>query len=229
MKTIEVSAKRGDYRYTEQDGIGKSIKKGEVKWAWVSKPEKIKELDGKSGASAADYLKLAEEFKAVSWEPHCLLRAARIELNAGRKTEAVAILEKLQGYKNINPKNENQVMEAYELLVKTYIEQGAFDKAVPVADVLIDSLDDNIACSALLAKGDALKAKAEQSGDKETLKLAALSYFEAALLFPKSEKTPAALLASYNCMLAAKDARAQKFAELLKKNYPKSSEAGKLK
>lgn len=229
--TIEISEK-GDYRYTEygdKTKTGKSIKKSDVKWAWRPMPKKIRQLDKSGNGSAAEYLKLAEEFKSVGWEPYCLLQAARAEFAAGNKKEAAAILEKLQGYKRTNPKNEEYVMAAYELLVKTYIEQGEFDKAVPVAESLIGSPNDNVACSALLAKGDALKAKAAASGDKETLKRAALAYFEAALLFPKSEKNAAALLAAYNCMQDAKDARAQKFAELLKKNHPGSPEAAALK
>ena len=229
--TIEVSAK-GDYRYTEQGDktkAWKSIKKNEVKWAWLPMPKEIKQLDKSASRSAADYVKLAEEFKAVSWEPYCLYQAAKIELAAGHKQEAVAILEKLQEYKRVNPKNEEHLMNAYELLVRTYIELGSFDKAVPVADALVESPNDNVACNALMAKGDALKAKAGNSGDKETLKAAALAYFEAALLFPKSEKNAAALLAAYNCMMDAKDARAQKFADILKKNHPKSPEAASLK
>lgn len=231
VSTIEVSPK-GDYRYTEygdKTKTGKSIRKSEVKWAWLPMPKKISSLDKSGNGAAADYIKLGEEFKAVSWEPYCLLQAAKVELAAGKKTEAVAILEKLQGYKRVNPKNEEHVMSACELLVKAYIEQGAFDKAVPVAETLVNSSNDNVACSALIAKGDALKAKATAAGDKETLKYAALAYFEAALLFPKSEKNAAALLAAYNCMQEAKDARAQKFAELLKKNHPRSPEAASLK
>lgn len=228
--TIEISEK-GDYRYTEykdKSKTGKSIKKGDVKWAWRPMPKKISQLDQNKGSSA-DYLKLAEEFKAVSWEPYCLLQAAKVELAAGNKKGAVTILENLRDYQRINPKNEKDVMSAYELLIKAYIEQGEFDKAVPVAESLVNSPSDEVACSALLAKGDALKAKANASGDKESLKRAALAYFEAALLFPKSEKNPAALLAAYNCMQEAKDARAQKFADLLRKNYPKSPEAAALK
>lgn len=227
---IEVSEK-GDYRYTEfgdKTKAVKPLKKSEVKWAWRPKPKKIRQLDENNG-SAADYLKLAEEYKAVSWEPYCLLQAAKAELKAGNKKEAIAILERLQGYKKTNPKNEEHVMAAYELLVKVYIEQGEFDKAVPVAETLVGSANDNVACSAFLAKGDALKAKAAASGDKETFRRAALAYFEAALLFPKSEKNATALLAAYKCMVEAKDARAQKFAELLKKNHPRSPEAAELK
>jgi len=229
--TISVSEK-GDYRYTEygdRKKTGKSVKKNDVKWAWCPKPKKISQLDEKGKGSSADYLKLAEEYKALSWEPYCLLQAAKTEIAAGNKKEAVAILEKLQDYKRTNPKNEENVMDACELLIKTYIEQGSFDKAIPVADSLVTSSNDDVACKALFAKGDALKAKAGATGDKEDLKHAALAYFQAALLFPKSEKNAAALLAAYNCMQDAKDARAQKFAELLKKNHPRSPEAAGLK
>lgn len=227
---IEVSEK-GDYRYTEYGDKTKAIKpikKSEVKWAWRPMPKKLRELDKKKG-SAAEYLQLAEEYKAVSWEPYCLLQAAKAEFAAGNKKEGTAILEKLKGYKKANPKNEEYVMAAYDLLIKVYIEQGEFDKAVPVADTLVGSANDSVACSAFLAKGDALKAKAAASGDKETLKRAALAYFEAALLFPKSEKNAKALRSAYDCMVDAKDARAQKFADLLKKNHPGSPEAAGLK
>ena len=228
--TIEVSQK-GDYRYTEYNDktkTGKSIKKSQVKWAWCPMPKEILQLD-KNGGSSSAYLKLADAFSAVSWEPYCLLQAAKAEIAAGNKKEAAAILGKLQDYKKINPKNEDHVMAAYELLVKTYIEQGEYDKAIPVADTLVNSSNDNVACSALLSKGDALKAKAGATGDREALKHAALAYFEAALIFPNSEKNAAALFAAYTCMQAAKDARAQKFAELLKRNHPQSPEAANLK
>jgi len=231
VSAIEISPK-GDYRYTEQGDktkTWKSVKKNEVKWAWLPMPKEIRQLDKGGKGSAEEYVKLADTFKAVGWEPYCLLQAAKLEQAAGHQKEAAAVLEKLQGYKRISPKNEEHVMAAYELLVKSYIEQGAYDKAVPVAEALVDSPNDNVACNALLAKGDALKAKAGATGDKETLKYAALAYFEAALLFPKNEKNAAALLAAYNCMQDAKDARAQKFAELLKKNHPRSPEAASLK
>ena len=228
--TGKITVKEGDYRYTDgKTKAGRSIKKGDVKWAWCPKPDAVRKLDESGKGTSAGYLKLAGEFRYVSWEPYCLLQAAKVEIAAGNKAGAVAILEKLQNYKRINPKNEKDVMDAYELLIKTYIEQGAFDKAIPVADSLVNSSNDEVACSALFAKGDALKAKAGVSGDKEDLKFAALAYFQAALLFPKSEKNAAALLAAYNCMRDAKDARAQKFADLLRKNHPRSPEAAELK
>ena len=227
--------KKGDYRYNEVgDKVTKSFRKGEVKWAWIPKPKAVRNADakfkeGNFAEAASAYKDACKEYKDLGWEVYCLFGEAKALDKNGKESDALAVLEDLLTYKKVNPKNEEQLMEAYKYLVQKYLDNKAFDKALPVAATLSESANDNVACDAFMTRGNILLAKAEVTGNKEDLKAAALAYFQAALLFPNGKNNAAAILAAYNTLTKAKDARAEKFAELLKQKHPASSEAKQLK
>lgn len=230
-ESIEISKKSGDFLVKK---VGEKavtqISREKVKWAWVPKPKEISDLEKKSGATAEEYLAVGKEFRRLSWEPYCVLKAVNLYKKAGDNAKLLALLENFKDYKGANPKNEKEVMEAYEVLINLYLENKDFDKAIPVAEKLTQSRNEEVACSAFLSRATAMKGKAMATNDKELMKSAALGFFQAALLFPKAgEKNAEALYQSYLCMKDANDARAQKFADLLKKNYPRSEQAQKVK
>ena len=124
-----------------------------------------------------------------------------------------------EAYKSARPKYKLVgwdvycLLKQYRLLASTYIDLGETEKAIPVLDKMIASSDDDIASYAFIKKGDAIAKK----GDKMD---AVLAYFQAALLFPKSKERPEALFKSAQMLKELKDARAEKFVEMLKKDYP---------
>lgn len=233
-ESIELSRK-GDYRYKEiGDKVTKSFRKSDVKWAWVPKPQTVRDADakfkdGKLAVAAAAYKAACKEYKDLGWEVYCLFGEAKALDKSGNEKEALEILEGLVNYKKINPKNEEHLMDAYKYVIQKYIDAKAFDKALPVTSKLCESANDNVACDAFMTRGNILLAKADITGSKDDLKAASLAYFQAALLFPNAKSNAAALFAAYNALTKAKDARAEKFAELLKQNHPGSSEAKALK
>lgn len=236
IKAEKISlGKKGDYRYNEVgDKVTKSFRKSEVKWAWVPKPKTVRDADakfkeGKFAEAASAYKEAGNEYKDLGWEVYCLFGEAKALDKSGKEADALTILEELLTYKKVNPKNEEQLMDSYKYLVQKYLDNKEFDKALPVAATLSESANDNVACDAFMTRGNILAAKAEVTGSKEDLKSAALAYFQAALLFPDGKSNAAALLAAYNTLTKAKDARAEKFAELLKQKHPNSSEAKQLK
>ncbi len=228
---------KGKYRYTE-DGAGKKITKSidrkDVQWAWIPKPKEIRDADKKledkdyDGALEA-YEKAYKEYRDLSWDVYCQFQSAKALEGAGKGADALVKLESLVGYRKVNPKNEAHLADAYVMLVEKYMANKEFDKALPVTASLSKSANEDVASSAFMTRGRILRAKADVTGKKDDMKLAALAYFQAALLFPKSKNNSQALLDSYHILVEAKDARAEKFADLIKKNYPNSDAAKQLK
>ena len=227
--------KKGDYRYNEiGDKVTKSFRKSDVKWAWIPKPKSVREADakfkdGKFSDAVFAYQAACKEYKDLGWEVYCLFGEAKALDKDGKESDARAVLENLLNYKKINPKNEEHLMEAYKYAVQKFMDAKEFDKALPVTATLCESANDNVACDAFMTRGSILLAKADITGSKDDLKAASLAFFQAALLFPNAKNNAAALFAAYNALTKAKDARAEKFAELLKQKHPGSSEAKSLK
>ena len=233
IHAASVEVAKNAFRY--MDGkIGKSIPKKDVQWVWIPKPKEVRAADklareGKHNDAAAAYRKAAKEFEELGWEVYCTYKQADCLKESGDSEGAIAALEKLIDYKPVMPKNEDDLLSAYKMLIKEYVAAKTFDKAIPIVDSLTISKNDDVACGAFITKGEVLEAKYGASKNREDLKSAALAYFQAALLFPKSKERPEALLRAYNAMKMANDARAEKFAEILKKEHAGSAEAKQLK
>jgi len=227
----------GDYRYAEslKDGSPKlSVRKNQVRWAWVPKPEEItkadKLLSGKQyEEAAAAFAAAVKSFGPLGWEPYSKLRQAEALDGAGKQSEAINVLETLKDYpqSKTSPYNEADLSAAYELLIRFYANIKAWDKGLELSKKLMYA-GDAAAVSALFARGDILSARASETNSQDDRRDAFNAYAQISILFPKSARAAEATFRAYQTLTVLNDARAQIFAEKLKKDYPKSDYAKQL-
>ena len=225
----------GDFRYAEslKDGSPKlSIRKNRVRWAWIPKPEEITKADNllknKKYDEAADaFAATAKSFGPLGWEPYSKLRQAEALDAAGTQSEAIKVLETLKDYANASPRNEADLSAAYELLIRFYANIKAWDKGLELSKKLMYA-GDAAAVSALFARGDILSARASETNSRDDRRDAFNAYAQISLLFPKSARAAEATFRAYQTLTVLNDARAQIFADKLKKDYPKSDYAKQL-
>ena len=219
----------GDFRYAEslKDGSPKlSIRRNRVRWAWIPKPEEITAADKliaskKYDEAATTFAGLIKSFGPLGWEPYCKLRQAEALDASGKQSEAIKVLETLKDYSNASPRNEADLSAAYELLIKFYANIKAWDKGLELSKKLMYA-GDAAAVSALFARGDILSARASETNSQDDRRDAFNAYAQISLLFPKSSRAAEATFRAYQTLKVLNDARAQIFADKLKKDYPKS-------
>ncbi len=225
----------GDFRYAEslKDGSPKlSIRRNRVRWAWIPKPEEITAADKlltnkKYEEAATTFAGLIKSFGPLGWEPYCKLRQAEALDASGKQSEAIKVLETLKDYSNASPRNEADLSAAYELLIKFYANIKAWDKGLELSKKLMYA-GDAAAVSALFARGDILSARATETNSQDDRRDAFNAYAQISLLFPKSSRAAEATFRAYQTLTVLNDARAQIFADKLKKDYPKSDYAKQL-
>ena len=225
----------GDYRYAEstKDGSPKlQIRKNQVRWAWVPKPDDVKKADKlledkKYDEAATAFASAAKSWGPLGWEPYCKLRQAEALDGAGKQSEAIKVLEPLKDYSNASPRNEADLSAAYELLIKFYAGIKAWDKGLELSKKMMYA-GDAAAVSALFARGDILSARATETNSQDDRRDAFNAYAQVSLLFPKSTRAAEATFRAYQTLTALNDARAKLFADKLKKDYPTSSYAKQL-
>ena len=219
----------GDFRYAEslKDGSPKlSIRRNRVRWAWIPKPEEITAADKlltnkKYEEAATTFAGLIKSFGPLGWEPYCKLRQAEALNASGKQSEAIKVLETLKDYSNTSPRNEADLSAAYELLISFYANIKAWNKGLELSKKLMYA-GDAAAVSALFARGDILSARASETNSQDDRRDAFNAYAQISLLFPKSSRAAEATFRAYQTLNALNDARAQIFADKLKKDYPKS-------
>ena len=224
----------GDFRYAEslKDGSPKlTVRKNRVRWAWIPKPEEItaadKLLSGKKYDEAATaFAATAKSFGPLGWEPYSKLRQAEALDASGKQSEAIKVLETLKDYSG-NPRNEADLSAAYELLIQFYANIKAWDKGLELSKKLMYA-GDAAAVNALFARGDILSARASETNSQDDRRDAFNAYAQISLLFPKSARAAEATFRAYQTLTVLNDARAQIFADMLKKDYPKSDYAKQL-
>jgi len=224
----------GDFRYAEslKDGSPKlSIRKNRVRWAWIPKPDEITASDKllankKYEEAVTAFAAAAKSFGPLGWEPYCKLRQAEALDASGKQSEAIKVLETLKDYSS-SPRNEADLSAAYELLVKFYANIKAWDKGLELSKKLMYA-GDAAAVSALFARGDILSARATETNSQDDRRDAFNAYAQICLLFPKSGRAAEATFRAYQTLTVLNDARAQIFADKLKKDYPKSDYAKQL-
>ena len=225
----------GDFRYAEslKDGSPKlSVRKNRVRWAWIPKPEEISSADNllknkKYDEAAAAFAATAKSFGPLGWEPYSKLRQAEALDGAGKQSEAIKVLETLKDYSNASPRNEADLSAAYELLIHFYANIKAWDKGLELSKKLMYA-GDAAAVSALFARGDILSARASETNSRDDRRDAFNAYAQISLLFPESSRAAEATFRAYQTLTVLNDARAQIFADMLKKDYPKSDYAKQL-
>jgi tetratricopeptide (TPR) repeat protein len=225
----------GDFRYAEslKDGSPKlSVRRNRVRWAWIPKPEEITAADKlitnkKYDEAATTFAGLVKPFGPLGWEPYCKLRQAEALDASGKQSEALKVLETLKDYPNVSPRNEADLSAAYELLIKFYANIKAWDKGLELSKKLMYA-GDAAAVSALFARGDILSARASETNSQDDRRDAFNAYAQISLLFPKNSRAAEATFRAYQTLTVLNDARAQIFADKLKKDYPKSDYAKQL-
>ena len=225
----------GDYRYAEstKDGSPKlQIRKNQVRWAWVPKPDDVKKADKlledkKYDEAATAFAAAVKAWGPLGWEPYCKLRQAEALDGAGKQSEAIKVLEPLKDYANASPRNEADLSAAYELLIKFYAGIKAWDKGLELSKKMMYA-GDAAAVSALFARGDILSARATETNSQDDRRDAFNAYAQVSLLFPKSTRAAEATFRAYQTLSTLNDARAKLFADKLKKDYPTSSYAKQL-
>ena len=224
----------GDFRYAEslKDGSPKlTVRKNNVRWAWIPKPEEITAADrllsGKKYDEAVTaFAAAAKSFGPLGWEPYCKLRQAEALDASGKQSEAIKLLETMKD-SNSSPYNEADLSAAYELLIKFYANIKAWDKGLELSQKLMYA-GDAAAVSALFARGDILSARASETNSQDDRRDAFNAYAQISLLFPKSSRAAEATFRAYQTLTVLNDARAKIFADKLKKDYPKSDYAKQL-
>lgn len=228
IKVSAITETNGDLTYTTgASAIKSKVMKGKYKYAWIPKPKEITDADAKLAKGdykdAADgYQKAFATNKLLGWDVYCTWKEAEALSKQDKTADAVKKLETLKDYKLVNPTLEPDLLNAYKLLSTLYISQDKYDLATPYIDKLMKSPDESLASSAFIRKGDIL---ARKNNKKE----AALAYFQAALLFPKSSDRPEALFKSSQMLTDLKDSRSAKFADILKAEYPGNEYTKQLK
>ena len=86
---------------------------------------------------------------------------------------------------------------------------------MPLLNEMSSGSDDSNAAFAFLQKGNILRKKG-------SLKEASLMYLQAVLLFDRTPERPEALYSLASVLKELKDPNAEKFAGILKKEYPES-------
>ncbi|GEM_PF-1630232 len=225
----------GDYRYAESakaDSPRLTVRKNRVKWAWIPKPDDIDKADAllndkkyaEANAKFADALK---EYGSLGWEPYCKTKQAECLSALNKEADAVSTLETLLSYKEESPYNAADLSAAYELLSKFYIKQKAYDNAMTILKKLLYA-DGDAAVGALIARGDLLTARSEDTGSVNDRRDAFNSYAQACLIYPSAARAAEAAFRAYQTLVNLSDARSKVFADLLKKNYPKSTYTAQL-
>ena len=226
----------GDYKYAERGKDAKlRMPKSRVKWAWAPKTDDVDAADKlfkekKYPEAAQAYAEAAKKSGPLGWRPYCIYLQARALKEAGKPDDAFQVLKTLENYPNACEKNELPLALAYSMLVDFYIDAKNFKDAEQVAAKLLYAQNSEAAVRTMLTLGDLYSAEAAASpaDAKQKLRDAAMSYFQACLLFPRSKNAPEAAYKSWETLTKLKDGRAQTFAEMLKQDYADSEYAKKL-
>ena len=230
ITTSSVTAKpNGDLEYVspENSTLRVRIPKGRYRYAWVPKPADVTEADAKyrdgDYKSAAElYLKAYLNYRNLGWDIYCMRMEADTLDKLGMTRDAISKLEALKSSRVLNPELENDYLRAMYLLAELYLKNGRSDSAEQLLTKVSQSRDEELAASAFLKRGEILEKRGNR---KEAVNL----YFQTVLLFPKSRRHPEALYRTWENLKAQNDARAGKFAERLKTEYPDDPYTKRLK
>lgn len=228
--TILELTQSGDFRYSETasaDSPRLTVRKNKVKWAWVSKPDEITVAD--NTFNRKEYQNALTKFEecqkawgALGWEPYCKLKIAQCMKELKREADAQQLLETLVNYPAESPYNQDALCLAYEELSKYYSAKKEYDKSLDMLKKMLYG-SENSAVTALIARGDLLLAKGNETGSVNDKRDAFNSFAQACLIYPNSSRAAEAAFRAYQALNALNDARSKVFADLLKKKYPKSN------
>ena len=230
ISTTSVTAKpNGDLEYIspENSSLRVRIPKGRYRYAWVPKPADVAEADAKykegDYKTAAElYLKAYLNYRNLGWDVYCMMMEADTLDRLGMTRDAISKLEGIKTARILNPELESDYQRAMFLLASLYLKNDNTEAAEQLLEKISQSRDEELAASSFMKRAEIL---AERGNRKDAANL----FFQVVMLFPKSKKHPEALYRTYENLKAQNDARADKFAERLKTEYPDDPFAKRLK
>ena len=211
----------GTLEYTLADGKVKTkIPRGRYLYAWIPMPAELSRADeflknGSFAQAAAAYKSAYDKDKLLGWDLYCIAGEAEALAGLGEKEEAVKRLDPLKNYKLQNLRLVPHLNRVRRLNARLSIELGKYEDAMPLLNEMSSGSDDSNAAFAFLQKGNILRKKG-------SLKEASLMYLQAVLLFDRTPERPEALYSLASVLKELKDPNAEKFAGILKKEYPES-------
>lgn len=162
-----------------------------------------------------------DKYKNLGWGVYCITGMAKAQDRDGNLKEALKQLERLKYYESPDPYLEKDFSDAKMLYTDLLIKAKDYKSALSVTESMLASKENSVVFFAFDRKGDiALLQK-----DK---KKAVRNYLQAHFLIPEHPRKAEVLYKATVLLKELKDKRWQKFADLLKKQYPNSGYAGKL-
>lgn len=223
MKVSSIKAlPDGALEYTIAGGkVRTKMPRGKYIYAWISKPKEISAADilleaNVPDKAAAAYRAAYEKYKLLGWDVYCIYKESEALAKLGQKAEAVKKLDQLKDYKLINTRLIPQLVAVKRLNAQLCIELGKYEQALPILNEMTMGTDNGNAAYGFMKKGDILR---QQNKPKE----AALMYLQTVLLFRDVPERPEALYKLYTTLSGMKDPNAQKFADMLKREYPEDA------
>ncbi len=238
VKSIDYNEKKKTYVVQEKNSPAKkAVDEEKVLYAWIPMPDAVKnaEEDMKNGkaAEAAKALEAAaEEYKRFGWQMYCLNKCAEALEAANDLSAAIAMREKIGDTEIILPEDELTKINSNSALSNIFVKQKNYDKALEMINMLTAAKNETAACAAYIERGNIYHQRANDPAAKDRksdMEQAALAYFTAALLFQSAERCPEALYKSWAIMKEMKDARAERFAAILREKFPNSDYTKRLK
>jgi len=221
IRADKISAdSKGVLTYTAS-GFSQKMKPSAYRYARVPKPRSVSKayskLKSKKYAEAIKAFKKAyKQYRYLGWNVYCIYYTAKAYDKLGKKTEAIAEINKITAPPQDKTKL-SRYMEAKKLLAELYIAESKFDKAYLVLKELGKAPSPAIAAFANNKQGDILAKQGKQ-------KDAVLMYLRTVLLFDKTNKKerPEALIKTIKLLKTRKDNKYIDFEKILKAEYPRT-------
>ena len=179
------------------------IASGQYVYARIPKPSEIEKADaflkkGSFAQAAASYKLAYDKYKLLGWDLYCIGHESEALAGLGEKIAALKKLESVKDYKLQDRTRDSHLNYVRRLRARLCVELGKYKAAF-----------------AFIRKGDILRRDGK-------LKEASQMYLQASLLFLDVPERPEALASLYTVLKELKDSNAEKFAGILRSEYPEN-------
>lgn len=196
------------------------IASGQYVYARIPKPSEIEKADaflkkGSFAQAAASYKLAYDKYKLLGWDLYCIGHESEALAGLGEKIAALKKLESVKDYKLQDRTRDSHLNYVRRLRARLCVELGKYKEAEPVLNGMAGGTDASDAAFAFIRKGDILRRDGK-------LKEASQTYLQASLLFLDVPERPEALASLYTVLKELKDSNAEKFAGILRSEYPEN-------
>lgn len=195
------------------------IARGQYLYARIPKPAEIEKADaflknGSFAQAAASYRLAYDKYKLLGWDLYCIGHESEALAGLGEKQAALKKLEPMKNFELLDQTRRPHLNYVQRLRASLCVELGKYKEAEPVLNSMAAGTDASNAAFAFIRKGDILRRNGK-------LREASQMYLQASLLFPDVPECPEALAHLYTVLKELKDSNAEKFAGILRSEYPK--------